>query len=117
MKNKIVDLSTPKVRRFKKYHAYLLAGSVLTLASFFLTIVPCQINETKYSVSGLCKLPSPFENLTTTSHVYYGLNNNPIAGLIIQFLISLLVSYGFVYLLKKIKFQKKGHKIVDFTKK
>jgi hypothetical protein len=118
MKIKRSDITSyePK-KRFKKYHGYLIAGAAVTALSFLTTLVPCKVVEPKSSFIGVCKLPNPFANLATTGHYYYNYTNNPITGLILQFILAMLLSYGIAYLFKKLNFKRKNYKIIDYTKK
>lgn len=118
MKNKTLDI-TPyeSKKKFKKHYSFLLAGAAITALSFFLTLVPCKIKSPKLSVFGICKLPNPFANLGTTEYYYYNYTNNPITGLLIQFLIGVLLAYLAVYVFKKLRLKRKNYKIIDYTKK
>ncbi|MBS3078970.1 hypothetical protein J4218_02510 [Candidatus Pacearchaeota archaeon] len=118
MKRKNLDMASyePK-KKFKAHHKYLIAGAIITAGSFLLTLVPCSILTSKSMIPGVCKLPNPFINLTTTSHYYYGFSNNPITGLILQFIVSMLIVYGFIFLIKKLNLKRKNYKIVDLTKR
>lgn len=118
MKHKPLDITsyeTPK--KFKKHYKYLITGAILSITSFLLTLVPCSIKDKKTSVYGLCKLPNPFVSLNTTSHYYYNYSNNPITGLLIQFLIGAVLLFCIIYLFKKLKTKRKEHRIIDYTKK
>jgi hypothetical protein len=118
MKIKKTDIvSYESKKNFRKYHGYLIAGAAVTILSFLTTLVPCKVIEPKSTFVGVCKLPSPFNNLATTGHYYYNYTNNPITGLIIQFILAMLISYGLVYLFKKLNFKRKNYKIIDYTKK
>jgi hypothetical protein len=82
-----------------------ITGAAIAALSFFISLVPC-------TGEGLCTLPNPFTNLNSISSEYYGLSNNPISGLVLQFLIPALI-LGIILML----FKKKPRKIVDFTRK
>jgi len=121
MKGKPIDITSyESKKKFKRHHKFLIAGAAITAASFLLTLVPCQIKGSKLSVPGFCKLPNPLVNLTTTdyfNYYYYGISNNPITGLLIQFIVGVLISYLVVYGFKKLNFKRKNYKIIDYTKK
>ena len=95
----------------------LIAGLAVSALSFFLKIVPCTtspvIAEPKYSW-GFCMLPNPFsEALVGLSQKFYGSFINPMAGLIIQFLIAFaLFTTLFTFFHKR-----KNKKILDLTGK
>jgi len=118
MKKRAVDFtSIEKKKPLKGYQKLLIAGGVVTGASFLLTLVPCKISDKTGSALGFCKLPNPLINLQTTSHYYYNYTNNPLTGLVLQMAIATLLCYGLVYSVKKLNFKRKNHKILDFTKK
>jgi hypothetical protein len=118
MKNRASEITHYEIpKKFKKYHKYLIAGTILSITSFLLTLVPCSIKSQKNIVYGLCKLPNPFVSLETTSHYYYNYTNNPVTGLIFQFLIGVMLLFCIIYVFKKFKIKKKEHRIIDYTKK
>ncbi len=82
-----------------------ITGGAVTALSFLINLVPC-------TGQGLCRLPNPFSNLVDTVSEYYGLSNNPITGLALQFLVPAILVIAVLVLIKK-----KPNKIVDFTKK
>ena len=95
--------------------ATIIAVIVVAL-SFFLPIVPCTkstvIAEPIYKL-GICKLPNPFiEQVVGISTRYYGINTQPIAGLILQF-IAAFVIFTLIFLGAR----KKAGKVLDLTKK
>ena len=94
---------TKRLVRITKIGA--ITGAVITLLSFFVSLVPC-------TGDGLCRLPNPFTNLVSTSAQYYGLSDNPITGLALQFLVPALI----IALILMV-FKKKPKKVLDFTKK
>ena len=83
-----------------------MVGLIATALSFFIPIVPCTkspvIAEPVYKL-GFCKLPNPFaEQILGVSTKYYGINLDPLAGAILQFiLISTLAFFIFNGLKKK----------------
>jgi len=107
------------LKKSKRAHKFLIAGAVLTTASFFLTIIPCSIKEASASALGFCKLPNPLNNLDPAylSYYYYGLYNNPISGILLQFLATTLLAYLAVYLFKKIRGKARNYKVIDLTRK
>lgn len=93
----------------------LIAGLAVSALSFVLKIVPCTtspvIAELKYSWSS-CKLPNPFgEQIVGLSQKFYGAFTDPMAGLIIQFIIAFAVFVTIFTLFHKIK----NKKILDLT--
>jgi hypothetical protein len=116
-----ISLEHPK--KLKKHHKILIAGGIITLASFLITLVPCKIVETNSSTNlasstwGLCKLPDPLTNLNSLTYYFYGIYNNPISGLAMQFVIATFISWLVAYLIKKLVKKRKTRKIIDLTKK
>ena len=95
--------------------ATIIAVIVVAL-SFFLPIVPCTkspvVAEPTYKLN-LCKLPNPFgEQIVGISTRYYGINTQPIAGLILQFL-----AFFIIFILIFLTIRKKAGKVLDLTKK
>lgn len=94
----------------------LIAGLAVSALSFFLKIVPCTsspvIAEPIYSW-GSCKLPNPFvENIVGISQRFYGSFTDPLAGLIIQFVIAFaLFTIIFTFFHKR-----KNRKVMDLTR-
>ena len=105
---------TPNIT--KLFTRATITGVIVAILSFILPIVPCTkspvIAETIYK-PGLCRLPNPFgEQLVGISTRYYGVNTQPIAGLIIQFLVPAII-FAIIFLL----IRKKAGKVLDLTKK
>jgi len=93
-----------------------IAGIVVVALSFVLPIVPCTtspvIAEPTYSLT-LCNLPNPFGGqIEGVSKKYYGLFLDPLAGVIIQFIIVALIVIIIFRLIKK-----KSGKVLDLSKK
>ena len=97
-----------KTDLLKNVNKALLAGLVITILSFIFTLTPCK----KDTGLGVCKLPSPFSNLSNTSDKYYGFTNNPLTGLMAQFLLPAILVFVILYNMKK-----RSYKVVDYTKK
>ena len=94
----------------------LIAGLVVSALSFFLRMVPCTtspvIAEPKYSW-GICRLPNPFgEKIVGLSTRYFNISTEPMAGLILQFIIALGL-FTIIFML----FRRKTKKILDLTNK
>jgi hypothetical protein len=87
----------------------VIAGAIISALSFFVSIVPCS----KESGAGLCTLPNPLMDMTDLAKVYYGISNNPITGLLLQFTIPFIL---FVVIPLIIKKTEKKQKILDLTK-
>jgi hypothetical protein len=95
----------------------LIAGLAVSALSFFLKIVPCTtspvIAEPQYSW-GFCKLPNPFKGqLVGLSQKFYGSFADPMAGLIIQFLIAFALFITIFTFFHKVK----NKRILDLTGK
>ena len=95
----------------------LITGLAVSALSFFLKIVPCTsspvIAEPIYSW-GSCKLPNPFgEQLVGMSYKFYGAFVDPMAGLIIQFIIAFAIFTVFFTFLHK----RKKKRVLDLTGK
>jgi len=119
MSRKTTSYLSQEKKKPKLHHKLIIAGAIITGISFLVTLVPCKIVEPTNTSFGLCKLPNPFTNLdlTSTSYYFYGLSNNPISGLVVQFIIATLLSLGVVFLIKKLNKKYRTHKILDLTKK
>jgi len=95
----------------------LIAGLAVSALSFVLKIVPCTtspvIAEPIYSWSS-CKLPNPFgANLVGISQRFYGAFTDPMAGLIIQF----IVAFAIFTIIFTFFHNRKKKKILDLTGK
>ncbi|MBR9705033.1 hypothetical protein GOV12_06490 [Candidatus Pacearchaeota archaeon] len=97
-----------KIKIGKSLRNGIVAGLVITILSFIVAMVPC----IKGSSFGLCSLGNPFTNLLESSNKFYGISNNPLTGLIFQFIIPFVVVF-----LASIKLNKSTEKVVDYTKK
>lgn len=97
-----------KARIVKTINKGIMIGVIIVALSFLISLVPC-IKEAGF---GVCKLPNPFGNILTLNDKYYGISNNPLTGLILQFLIPFVL-----VILILLGSKKKGEKVVDFTKK
>ncbi len=96
------------------FNKALIVGIVVSVVSFFFRITPCTKladagNSSKAAI-GLCDLPSPFESLPTITSKYYNISNNPITGLILQFLIPAAI-FILIFLLVR----RKTGKVLDLT--
>jgi len=83
--------------------------------SFFIKIVPCKIatnNDANPFNMGLCTLPNPLKDLTDFSTKFYGISNNPLTGLVLQFLIPAIL-----FLIIFLSARKKAGRVLDLTKK
>lgn len=95
----------------------LIAGLAVSALSFFLKIVPCTsspvIAEPTYSWSS-CKLPNPFvEDIVGISQRFYGAFTDPMAGLIIQF----VVAFAIFTVIFTFFHNRKQKKVLDLTGK
>ncbi|MEM0465103.1 MAG: hypothetical protein QXW97_00175 [Candidatus Pacearchaeota archaeon] len=75
----------------------LLAGLVITIFSFLIKLVPC----IKKSGFNFCTLPSPFKNLESLNEKYYGISNNPLSGLLLQFIIPSILVFFIIFSIGK----------------
>jgi len=94
----------------------LISAIVVSALSFFIPLVPCTkapvIANPEYSFA-ICKLPNPFgEPLLGISQKFYNVSTEPLAGLILQFILATIIITAILVILKR----KKG-KIVDLTNK
>lgn len=103
-------MTKPKI--LKILNIGLVGSVIVSTLSFFIKSIPCKITSSDSNFLGFCKLPSIFQNLSETSNNYYALSNNPLTGLVIQFILSFFIITLLLVLLKK-----KPEKIVDLTGK
>jgi len=95
-----------------KHLNFSIFGAVIVSAvSFFIKIVPCTKTIDTTSSFSLCALPSIFQDLSETTAKYYTLSNNPLTGIVFQFVLAFLIIYILLSLSKK-----KSKKVVDLTK-
>ena len=87
----------------------VLIGLLVATLSFLISLVPCK----KEAGIGVCKLPNPFSDLSILTQKYYFISNNPLTGLVLQFLIPLAI----VLLITLGMKNKKTERVVDYTKK
>lgn len=90
----------------------LICGAIVSALSFFFKIVPCRFSTLGAAGFGFCKLPSIFSDISDLSNNYYGVSNNPLAGLVFQFIITLIILSIILFL-----FKKRNKKILDLTNK
>ncbi|MDP2926106.1 MAG: hypothetical protein Q8N99_07050 [Nanoarchaeota archaeon] len=105
-----MKLKLKKQLNWKYLNKGAIAGVILVILSFFISLVPCK----KQIGTGLCTLPNPFLALTSLTDIYYGISNNPLLALILQFLIPILLSLLLPFIFKKTE---KKEKVIDLTKK
>lgn len=90
---------------------------LIVIISFFLSIVPCPVTMGSFVTNGFCKLPSPFKTLPEATANFYWISDNPLTGLVMQFLV-VSIGYLIIYIIIKRKsLGKKKSKIIDLTKK
>lgn len=89
----------------------IILGILVATLSFLISLVPCK----KEAGIGVCKLPNPFSDLSSLTQNYYFISNNPMTGLILQFLIPLVIVMLITIVLGSNK--QKREKFVDYTKK
>jgi hypothetical protein len=101
-------MNQQKLLKSVNYGIYL--GLLVAFLSFLISIVPCK----KEAGIGVCSLPNPFSDLTSLSDKYYFFFNNPMTGLLLQFLIPFIIVMIIVIVIKK---PQKTERVVDYTKK
>jgi len=73
----------------------LIIAVAISVLSFIFPIIPCKTSPvvaTPTYVWGMCKLPNPFkESLVGLSTKFWASSTEPLAGLVIQFLVSFVV--------------------------
>jgi len=95
----------------KRANLGMIIGILVATLSFLISLVPCK----KEAGIGVCTLPNPFSDLPALTQKYYFISNNPMAGLILQFLIPLII-----VIVITVWFGSKNNKkerLVDYTKK
>lgn len=103
-------MTKPKI--FRLLCIGILGVIIVSTLSFFIKLTPCMIKTTDATTLGLCKLPSIFSDLPTQlTNQYYFISNNPLTGLVFQFLITLI---ALTILL--LFFKKSPKKVLDLTK-
>ena len=96
----------------KRANIGLIIGVIVVALSFLISLVPCK----KEAGIGVCKLPNPFSDLPgTLNQKYYFISNNPLTGLILQFLIPLVIVL--LITMNHGSKNKGKEKFVDYTKK
>lgn len=103
---------------FKILNKALVFAVIITSLSFLINIVPCQVGFNDFINDGFCKLPNPFKELNSeATSQFYWTSTNPLTGLVLQFLVSLIL-FSIVYIIIKRKsLSRKKQKVIDFTKK
>lgn len=92
-------MAKPKIIRV--LNIGLLIAVVVSALSFLIKIVPCRFTTTEATGFGLCRLPSIFSNISELSHNYYGISNNPLTGLVFQFIIIFIIVSVVFYLFRR----------------
>ena len=92
----------------------MIIGILVVTLSFLISLVPCK----KEAGIGVCRLPNPFSDLSPTlNQNYYFISNNPMTGLILQFLIPLAIVLIITIAFASGSTKQKREKFVDYTKK
>ena len=107
-------MAVPKILRV--LNKSVIIAIIVSVLSFVIPIVPCKtspvIAEPIYTWS-ICKLPNPFTNpIIGISQKFYGISTEPLAGLVLQFLIVLII-FTIIFML----FRRKAAKVLDLTRK
>jgi hypothetical protein len=90
----------------------IFIGLLVATLSFLFSLVPCK----KEAGIGVCQLPNPFSDLQLPlNQNYYFISNNPMTGLILQFLIPIIIVL--LITIRSITKAPKKEKLVDYTKK
>ncbi len=93
-----------------------IAGLVGSFLSFIFPLIPCMkspvVAEPKFS-PGLCTLPNPFKiDLAGINQRFYGVFSEPLAGLVLQFIVIFAI-FLIIFLL----IRKRAGKVLDLTAK
>lgn len=107
-------METPKT--LKVLNKSLIIAVAVIILSFILPIVPCKtapvVADPTYTWS-MCKLPNPFsEQLLGVSQKFWANSTEPLAGLIIQFLVVFIIVTIIFMLVRR-----KAAKVLDLTHK
>jgi hypothetical protein len=99
----------------KTLNRSILVGTLSSSLSFIFRIIPCKSPNSQFT---LCKMPNPLEPLPPMNYLFFYISNNPLTGLVLTFFIfSILYIIISFFIKKRSKKAKKGHKIIDLTKK
>jgi len=106
-----IRLKMNQRKLLKSANIGIIIGILVATLSFLISLVPCK----KEAGIGVCKLPNPFSDLSILNQKYYFISNNPMTGLLLNFLIPLvlvlIITIGFG------SKNQKREKFVDYTKK
>ena len=100
-------------RLLKGANIGMIIGILVATLSFLISLVPCK----KEAGIGVCQLPNPFSDLSALNQNYYFISNNPMTGLILQFLIPLIIVSIITIATVSGSNKQKREKFVDYTKK
>ena len=95
-------------KALKSVNYAILAGVLVSAASFFVTSIPCKSEKLS-----LCKLPNPLTGkVIENSSSFYGMSSEPLTGLVVTFLVIFTLTLLICSLIKKQK-----NKTLDLTNK
>jgi hypothetical protein len=92
----------------------LIIAVIFVILSFVIPLVPCKTSQTASAIYNLslCKLPNPFVLPSEISQKFWMNFSEPLAGLIIQFLVVFII-FTIIFL----AIRRNAAKILDFTHK
>ena len=107
-------METPRILRV--LNKSLIIAVAIAFLSFILPIVPCKVAPvvaTPVYAWSMCKLPNPFgQQLLGISTKYFGSLTEPLAGLVLQFLLVLII-FTIIFVL----IRRKAAKVLDLTRR
>lgn len=106
-----IELKMNQRKLLRSANIGIIIGILVATLSFLISLVPCK----KEAGIGVCRLPNPFSDLSILNQNYYFISNNPMTGLVLQFLIPLVIVMLIAIALGSNK--QKREKFVDYTKK
>jgi len=99
-------MTTPKILRI--LNKGVIVATIVSALSFVFPLIPC----TKEKGISICQLPSPLKELPELASKYYSVSTNPLAGIVLQFLVVL-----FIFTIIFMSFRRKAGKVLDLTNK
>ena len=92
----------------------IITGAVVSALSLLIKLVPCKILTKANSSWGLCNVPITDLGQTDLNNLFFNITNNPIPGLLLQFIIFTIIVY---LLMVFIKVKPKKNRVLDLTRK
>ncbi len=106
-------METPRI--LKVLNKSLIIAVAISILSFVFPIVPCKVAQvvaTPVYTWSMCKLPNPFNPLVGISQKFWVSSTEPLAGLVLQFLIVFIL-FTIIFIL----IRRKAAKVLDLTKR